>query len=319
MQLLSAALPPCSRLVGAALGSCEGSALDHLLVLRPRLAAQCAASGIRIALLVRSGWIVAWLEGEARAVEESWGRFVAVKGFRGQHLLHRSEGPGTLRHPVQVAALSTPEPPGDAARQLLAVQRHCDPARVWVELCAPVRAGVDIAHGPLDVVLAGSGKNEAVDLLREYAHHHECAVEYQRFAGADERGADCGAAYADLWLRAARVRLHAHSQRSLRQDLARLALRQPRAWVLSLGGSPAASCRLAEGLVPLLESARPPAKVHLLPADADMMLHVTHVLRAVPGIVVRQGAPDGPPIQTLDDIADACGDEATPGLAQCLA
>ncbi|HWP11385.1 MAG TPA: BLUF domain-containing protein, partial [Ramlibacter sp.] len=83
--------PGCMRLIGASLWSPAGSAVEHLLNLRSKLARANHAQGLRCALMYTSGWLVRWFEGPAKAVENAW-TIVQDEGARGTRVLHRSIG-----------------------------------------------------------------------------------------------------------------------------------------------------------------------------------------------------------------------------------
>jgi hypothetical protein len=306
------AAPPAGlRLVGAAFSTRTGSAVEYLLSLRAGLGAANRARGLRSALLHHAGWLVHWIEGPAEAVDRAWRAIESDPAVRHTRLLHRSEGALTLSEPVQFATLHGLEQAGDVAQRLHRLQRQdargwaAGPAEIWYHLSAPsqvARADALAALARRDVVAVTSEDNESIDLLRSVAGRCAPPGSYQRFARADPRGRDVGAAYADIVCGAHVTRIRALSRRALSHDLVRIGLANLQSVVLLLGSRPRACASLAEGVADLLQALPHRPAAHLVGLDAESVIEAAAILGRVPGVRVTHSRPDAAGRASLDGV-----------------
>ena len=290
--------PGCVRLIGAGLWSRTGSAVEHLLSLRPELARANDAQGLRCALLHTSGWLVQWIEGPAEAVDVAWKTAQQDSALRGTRLLHRSIGEAKLTQPVHIATLHGKERVTDVARRLHGVERQAalglrvEPYEIWEYLSAPCRFDQTDTLTSVrrrDLVAITSEDNESIDLLRTIAERSSSAVTYQRFAEGAAGGGDVGAAYADIVFGRSITRLQALSRRALSQRLVRLGLSNLHCLVLLLGSRTpdAANLNLVESAAGLLAEAPCPS-VQVVGTDRDTLEQAANLLRGLPGLQVMQ-------------------------------
>jgi hypothetical protein len=317
------ATPACLRLVGATFSTRKGSAVEYLLALRAGLGAANLALGLRSAVLHHAGWLVHWIEGPAAAAERAWHGIESDPAARHARLLHRSQGTPTLPEPVQIATLHGREAAADVAQRLNRLQRQdalgwvAEPAEIWQHLSAPsqvARADALSALARRDVVAVTSEDNESIELLRGVALRCATPVSYQRFARADPRTRDVGAAYADVVCGPHVTRVRALSRRALSHELVRIGLANLQTVVLLLGSRPRACASLAEGVADLLQSRPQRPAVHLVGADPESVVQAAKILRRVSGVRMTHSRPGPAGRPSLDAVLGLSIDGHVPQL-----
>lgn len=311
----------CLRLIGAVFTTRTGSAVEYLLSLRAGLGAANRARGLRTALLHHAGWLVHWIEGPAEAVDAAWQAIESEPGVRHTRRLHRSHGAPTLAEAVQIATLHGREQAAQVAQRIQRLQRQdalgwvAGPAEVWQHLSAPSqvpRADALSALARRDVVAVTSEDNESIDLLRGVAFRCSTPVSYQRFASADPRARDVGAAYADVVCGPHVTRVQALSRRALSHDLVRLGLANLQSVVLLLGNRARACASLAEGVADLLQALPQRPAAHLVGADDASVLQAATILRRVPGVRLTRSQPGPAGRASLDAVLGLAVDGQLP-------
>lgn len=290
-EIAPGAAAACTRLVCASRWLGEGSVVSELIASRRARMRLASESGLRTALLSASGWVLRWYEGTAEAVDAEWERLQARLPREDVRLLHRSEGAGMLRQPVQVASLHAPEAAPEGARRMAAIVRElrqgsiADPAELWQAFAAPCRLAYPDSLGFLarrEVVVLASEGHEAVDIVRVLAHASAQPLAYQRYAGADLERRDMGAAYVDLPAApGVLTRVHALPRRALADGMPLLGVRNVRCIVVLPGRGDARS----EALLGAVRAVLPqlpvrPATVEIAPDSRDAAALVWDMAKA---------------------------------------
>lgn len=295
----------------------EGSAVEALLHLRPRLLQQARANGARTALLSSHDWLVQWHEGEAAAVTAQREMVQAELRLDAPRLLHGSLGTASLPEPVQIASLQGADQAADLARRLQFLERQheqgwdAEPVEIWQALCAPCQLGgwKPALVARREVLALVSEDNDAAEVLRSLAARSGARVVYQRYAGSDVQRRDLGAAYMDVEAGGSAVtRVQALSRRALASGIELLGLRQLDRLVVLLNPQAVGEPALLEEIARL--AARLPARplVHLVSPCPAMRAWGTQVLRGASGLpVLPLAAPHSGPaaVQAVADLIAA--------------
>jgi hypothetical protein len=289
--------PAVDRIMIASLSRLPGSVVEQLLALRPAIRSFNEAVGLRSAILYSAGWFVQWHEGSPEAVDKAWRLSEAHSLHSNTRVIHRSVGAPTLTEPLNIATLHGKDKPTDVARRLYQVESERllgigeEPAQVWRWLSAPVHAKPQDELAALvrqDVVALTSEDTESVDLIKALADRQQVPVTYQRFANADLRSGDAGAAYADLPCAGYTTRVQALSRRALGNSLVRLSLLQMQSIVLLLGSRPRPAESLLAAVSSLLAASQTMPVVHLLGPSPEICRRAAEQLAAIPGLRVTQ-------------------------------
>lgn len=289
--------PAVDRILIASLTRLPGSVVEELLSLRPAIRRFNESVGICGALLYNAGWLVQWYEGSPEAVDKAWRMSEANTGHSNTRVIHRSIGAPTLTEPLNIATLHGRDKPTDVARRLYQVERERllglgeEPAQVWRWLSGPshLKAQDEVAAlARQDVLALTSEDSESVDLVKALADRARVPVTYQRFANADARSSDAGAAYADLPCAGYTTRVQALSRRALGNSLVRLSLQQMQRIVLLLGSRPRPAANLLAAVSSLLAASPDRPEVHVMGPSSQLCSWAAQELGAMPGVRVTQ-------------------------------
>lgn len=259
-----------------------GSAIERLLALRRSIRDFNSARGLHTALLYTGGWFVQWHEGPAEAVERTWAISRSHDGHCHYRVVHRSTGPGTLREPIDIAALVGADKPTDVAARLFELEREqrerpLEPLQVWRRLAVPAGGGFARGGGePHRAIAVTSEHTEAIELVRALADRLRLPVSYQRLAGPNPHAPDAGGAYVDIPARRLRTRVHALSRHVLGLEMTRLSFSRLDALVLLTGQRAEGALALRAGVTPFLRAFSPEPALHVAgldgrPAQATLM------------------------------------------------
>jgi hypothetical protein len=313
-----ASFPPSLRFVGASLWALEGSFMQEMLGARAWFRKVHESTGVRMAFLCTGSWLVQWYEGAPEAATRAWAMAQEHGAHRNLRLLHRSRGPLYLPQPVHIASLHDGAKPTDVARRLHALEREhtlgwrTEPIDIWKALSAPTTLrGVDAADAVArrNVVALTSEYNECVDVLKALADRCNAITVYQRFAGAELRSPDVGAAYVDLPATGYVTRIHALSRAALAQPMARQGVRDAQRLVLVVGSRPHAAQALAEQVANCLCDEAIAPRITVLGPDAASCAAAAQVLEragcAHPIDVVCANVPNSGRVDVVLDLLAA--------------
>jgi hypothetical protein len=285
------------RLMGVSRCRAQGSVVEQLLGMRQDICKFNADAGVRSALLYSDGWLLQWHEGPAKAVEQPWrlpaANFARVSPVR---TIHRSVGQHGLVDTLHIAILHCGANDRDLAGRFNRVRRElasglpAEPAAIWQRLSAPCLAEPAQvgSQARLDVVVVASEYNESVDLIKAVAERFRARVAYQRFADADIRSGDVGAAYLDLGGEGRIIRVHALSRRALANSMVRLSLRNAQCVVLLLGTRSHPAAILASSVATILNTIPIQPSMNLICPSLAISAHAAELLKGLPGIHVNE-------------------------------
>lgn len=325
------AAPTTHRLMGASLSRVPGSVIDQLLGMREGICRFNSARGLRTALLFSGGWFIQWHEGPEEAVEEAWRRPDLLPVHGHSRLMHRSEGVPTLAEPLHIATVHCNERPTDVARRIHRIERErelgwrAEPHEIWQSMSAPGQGRTGEMVGSMarrNLVALTSELTEAVDLLKAIAEKSRVPVSYQRFADADIRKSDIGAAYIDLPGSCHTTRIQALSRAALASHMVAVGLAQTHCLVLLTGARPLAAERLAGELKHLLSGSDTLPVVCVMGPCPETRAAATDVLRWLPGLSLQgiQASVHGAArVQSVLDLIAGCEDTVPAELDLLLA
>lgn len=199
----------------------QGSAIDQMLRIRQRAAANNGAHGVHTALYLGGGRILQWLEGPRGEVHAALARATRDTRHAAQALLHESEGPRTLgdvwmlrannHHPVTM-----PMP----------TQPHTPPLALWEHWTAPWTGFAAGGEAPpfSRVLLLAADSDQNFAAVQGVASRWRTRVVHERYAIGTANSPDTGGCYTDVEYLSAltglqRIRFHALARRSLRHQL----------------------------------------------------------------------------------------------------
>jgi hypothetical protein len=255
--------PEVTRVICASMSLVTGSVMDELFEIRNRVSAGTnAPAGVRGALLYASGWFIFWLEGEAKAVDETVRRAAADPRNAHQKIIHRSRGPATLSEVLTVASTQGADAPSAFARRVYRIkeafeagQVH-DPSQVWGELSAPCslnRASGNPTTPDQHVGIVAASDNGPIDMLRKLGERYGSKVVYQRFASSKRLSADVGCAYVDVPSGQRVRRIQLLSRRAIGYRIVRQSLSCLDALLMMIGSRPEPAIELASGVASLMD------------------------------------------------------------------
>jgi hypothetical protein len=291
-----------TRVVRVSQARVQGSAMDELFAARKRVNGPGGVPGLCGAVLHVGGWFVLWQEGPATAVEAALKSSARKRRYDTPRILHRSVGARTLTEPLALSTTQWSEKPELFAQRiecLAAAAPSMRPQDVWRTLSEPctLTGASQLPPRKPRVGLLASDDQRSIDIARRLAEHFKRPLVYRRFAGADPRTTDVGAAYLDLPLEGGPLRVQAVSRRAFGHSLVHESLRCADSIALLVGDHALKALELAGGVAAFLARAATRPVIELVAdsplvgttVDEFLREHASaHVTRRDPGLTESQ-------------------------------
>jgi hypothetical protein len=279
-----------TRIVRVSPARVQGSAMAGLFAARRRVHGPAGVPGLCGAVLHVSGWFVLWQEGAQAAVEAALQTSQRRQRYGMPRLIHCSVGPRTLAEPLALSSTQWAEKPERFAERIetiAAAAPQLQPHQVWRALSEPCTlAGATALLIPPRVGLLASDDPRSIEVARRLAELSNHPVVYRRFAGARPGSSDVGAAYLDLPLRAALLRVLAVSRRAFAYPLVHESLRHAGRITLLIGTQDARAMELAAGVAGFIGRTGGRPAIALVAESPEVGARVAAFLRECTGLSV---------------------------------
>jgi len=283
---------PVTRIVRVAPAQVQGSAMDGLFAARRRVHGSAGVPGLSGAVLHVGGWFVLWQEGPQAAVQAALQPSQRRQRYGTPRLIHRSVGPRTLAEPLALSITQWPEKPERFAERIEAIAAaapQLQPQQVWRAFSEPCTlAGARPLLIPPRVAVLASDGQRSIEVARRLADRFDHPLVYRRFAGARPGSRDVGAAYLDLPLPAALLRVLAVSRRAFAHPLVHESLRHAGRLTLLVGTQETRAMELAVGVAAFLGRADLRPAIELVAESPDVGSFVAGFLRNRTGLAVSE-------------------------------